>query len=300
MLFDPVDLELLVRLDDGQTQADIGSALHIDQSAVSKLLRGAEARSGLQLLEREGRRLTLSSAGRELARKGAIALRQLRALDDYAAALRAGRAGSVRVLASSTPGSYLLPAPIARFMRALPNSRVELDVTAMTGLWSAFAAGTHDFAVAPRMVYAGEVDAEPFCRDPIVLFAAPDSPIAVGGASDPAALADQTLVAKFAESYWNQVYRDLGRRGYAFSGTIDLRSSEAVKRTVECGIGVGMLFLSAVRREFEDGSLVRLPMSDPSFEQSYCILQRPGSVPTPLARRLIDFLRATFADGGSA
>jgi DNA-binding transcriptional LysR family regulator len=300
MLFDPVDLEVLVRLDGGQTQADIGSALHIDQSAVSKLLRGVESRSGLQLLERDGRRLALSSTGRELARKGAVALRQLRALDDYAAALRAGRAGSVRVLAASTPGSYLLPAPIARFMRALPNSRVELDVTTMTRLWREFASGTHDFAVAPRMVYAGEVDAEPFCSDPIVLFAAPGSPLVANGAAAPAALADQTVVGKFAESYWSQIYRDLGRRGYAFADMIDLRSSEAVKRTVECGIGVGMLFLSSVRREFEDGTLVRLPISDPSFEQSYCILQRPGSVPTPLARRLMDYLRTTFAGDATA
>ena len=299
MLFDPVDLELLARLDAGHTQAEIGAAMRIDQSAVSKLLRAAEARSGLQLLERDGRRVTLSSTGRELAGKGSVALRQLRTLDEYASALRAGRAGSVRVLASSTPGSYLLPAPIARFMRAFPNSRVDLDVTAMTRLWRDLGAGAHDFAVAPRMVYAGEVEAEPFCDDPIVLFAAPEAALVRAGASDPSLLAGETLVGKFAESYWNQVYRDLGRRGFRFADTIDLRSSEAVKRTVEAGIGVGMLFLSSVQREFDDGTLVRLRIDDPSFAQSYCILQRPGAIATPLARRLIDYLREAFASGSA-
>lgn len=290
MLLSAGDLQILRRLDEGMTQAQAGYDLGIDQPAVSKALRAAEVRLGMALVQSDGRRSRLTSAGRELARAGADALRQLYGLDDVVASLRAG-AGRVRVVASSTPGAYVLPQVVARFLQLNPQAHVEIDVVAMPLLWETFVGGGHDFALAPRMALAGDIPSEPLYVDPIVLFAAPSHPFAGRPAVSLDDLRAETLVGKFTEAYWGQLNYDLLRRGYAWAKQIDLRSAEAVKRIVASGTGIGMLFESSVRLELERGELSRLPIVDPMLEQTYCLASRPGAAPPPIAQEFARFLR---------
>jgi DNA-binding transcriptional LysR family regulator len=291
MLFTPTDLRILARLNEGLTQAEIGTQLHLEQASISRLLHAAERRSGLQLLRQDGRRLRLTSAGRELAEAGERALRQLRGLDRFAASLQAGRAGRVNVIASSTPGTYLLPGIVARFMQSHPGVNVELTVEPMADLWEQFLSGAYDFAVTPRIAYESDVIVTELCDDPIVLFVAAGTVLAERLSLGHADFADQMLVGKFSDSYWEQITRELGRRGYQFARRIDLRSSEAVKETVIAGLGVGLLFASSVRNELAEGTLVRLPVADPLLQQRHCIVHHVDTDLTPLAGEFAAYVR---------
>ena len=297
MLFTATDLRILARLNDGLTQAEAGAELRLEQASISRLLHAAERRSGLQLLQPDGRRVRLTSVGRELAEVGERALRQLRGLDRFAASLRAGPAGSVRIIASSTPGSYLLPGIVARFLQVKPGVQVELAVETMSELWEQFVSGGYDFAVTPRIAYEADVVVTELCDDPIVLFVAAGTSLAGRLSLGRADFADHMLVGKFSDSYWGQITRELGRRGYRFARRIDLRSSEAVKQTVQAGLGIGLLFASSVRDELAEGTLVRLPVADPLLEQRHCIVRRSDTDPTPLAQELAAFLRDALDPG---
>jgi DNA-binding transcriptional LysR family regulator len=293
MRFTPTDLRILALLNEGLTQAEIGAQLRLEQASISRLMHSAERRTGMQLLQHGGRRVRLTSAGRELAEAGERALRRLRGLDRFAESLQAGRAGRVRVIASSTPGTYLLPAIVARYMQANPGVHVDLDVEAMSELWEQFLSGAYDFAVTPRIAYAADVAVTELCDDPIVLFVAAGTVLAERLSLGHADFAGQMLVGKFSDSYWEQITRELGRRGYRFARRLDLRSSEAVKETVVAGLGVGLLFASSVRNELVDGTLVRLPVADPLLQQRHCIVRLSDTDLTPLAQELA----AAFHDG---
>jgi DNA-binding transcriptional LysR family regulator len=296
-LFTATDLRILARLNDGLTQAEVGAELRLEQASISRLLHAAERRSGLQLLQPGGRRVRLTSVGRELAEAGERALRQLRGLDRFAASLRAGRAGSVRIIASSTPGSYLLPGIVARFLQRNPAVNVELAVETMSQLWEQFMSGGFDFAVTPRLAYEADVVVTELCDDPIVLFVAAGTPLAGRLSFGHTDFADHMLVGKFSDSYWGQITRELGRRGYRFARRIDLRSSEAVKQTVQAGLGIGLLFASSVRDELAEGTLVRLPVVEPLLQQRHCIVRRTDTDATPLAQELVAFLRDALDPG---
>ncbi len=283
-MLNPTELSVLVRLNDGMTQSEAGADLGLEQPSISKILRSAELRVGLPLLQQEGRRSRLTSVGRELALAGAVALRRLSGLDEFVHSLRAGHAGVVRLIASTTPGSYTLPPLLAAFLRANPLAKVEVDVISMTRLWAAFAAGGYDLAIVPLVPFAVDLVAEALYDDPIVFFAAPGAPITQRrhvGLDD---LAGETMVGVFSELFWGQIHHDLARRGYAWRRQIDLRSSEAIKRLVEAGMGTGILFESSVATELADGRLVRIPIVDPALVQTFCIVRRAESTESPLAR----------------
>ncbi len=67
-----------------------------------------------------------------------------------------------------------------------------------------------------------------------------------------------------------------------------------MKRIVGSGVGVGLLFGSALREERERGTLVVLPVADVAYAQSYYLV-RPRHETTAQANAFCAFLREELA-----
>jgi DNA-binding transcriptional LysR family regulator len=293
MLLNPLDLQILVRLRDGMTQAQIGNELGIEQPAVSKSVRAAEARLGMPLVQTSGRRVSLTSVGRELAQAGTRVLLQLQSVDDLVESLRAGRSGHTRIIASSTPGTYVLPKMIAGFLQAYPDAQIDIDVIPMMHIWDAFVSGGYDLAFAPRLPFVGDVTVEPAYVDPVLFFTAPAHRLAGRANVTMDDLREEQLVGRLTEDYWGHIYYDLRQHGNTFAKTIDLNSAEAVKRIVASGVGVGMLFASSLEAETQRAELVPLNIAEPHYQQSYFFV-RPSASSSPLAELLCDYLKSRW------
>jgi LysR family transcriptional regulator, transcriptional activator of the cysJI operon len=293
LLLSPADLQILVRLRDGMTQAEIGNDLGIEQPAVSKSIRAAEARLGMALVQTHGRWVSITSLARALPRAGTRVLMQLRSVDDLIASLQAGRSGHTRVIASSTPGTYLLPPLIAEFLGEHSEAHIDIDVVPITHLRDVFMSGGYDVAFAPRLVFTGDFRIERAYVDPVHFFTSSAHPLAAQEQVNVAELQGEQLVGKFAEAYWWHVYYDLRQRGHRFTKTIELSTAEAVKRIVGTGVGVGMLFASSFQVEATRGDLVALNVLEPRYQQTYFFV-RPAARSTPLCDLLCDFLKARW------
>jgi DNA-binding transcriptional LysR family regulator len=149
-----VDLQIFVGLAAGKTQAQIGEELNLEQPAISKLLKAAEGRTGLQLVEQQGRRLGLSAAGSELATAAVHTLAAFEDVHQLSIDLRSGEAGPVRVMTSTTPGNYVLPALVSSFLRECPRAEVQLHISPNSTLWDAFEEERCDFAILPHLARA--------------------------------------------------------------------------------------------------------------------------------------------------
>lgn len=295
--FSLIDLRIVAGLASGKTQAEIGAELHLEQPAISKLLRACEARTGLSLVEHVGRRLTLSAFGRDLAAAAERTLAGFDAVERLAEDLLAARSGTVRVMASSTPGSYVLPAIVAAFLREVPGAAIQLHIQPVSNLWATFEAQRCDFAVAPAMGLPEHLVSEPLYDDPVVFFVSPDAPLTQRSIVGLDGLRTETIVGKFVESHWRLIVRELERGGFKAGKQLTIIPPEGVKRMVAAGAGVGMLMESSIRSELDRGTVVRLPISDPSLDQLFCLAWRPNDVLSPLALRFAAFLRARLAGG---
>jgi DNA-binding transcriptional LysR family regulator len=298
MLFTLTELQILLGLAEGRTQVEIGAHLHIDQPAISKLLRAAELKIGLPLAEQRGRRLRLTPVGAELAQGAAAVIAQMRSLEQLAASLQAGSGGPVHVVATSTPGAFVLPPIIGEFLRAFPAAKVDLQIVPAQHIWATLADTTYEFAVGPQMDHPDDLELEPLYEDPIVLFVAPTSELAGRRRVRWSDLSCGPLIGNFAAVNWTHLFQELERRGVTRLERINIRSVEGVKRLVATGAGVGALLESSVREEFARGTLCRLPFKDPAFAQSMCLIQRRGVRLTPIAREFRDFLVARVAQPG--
>jgi DNA-binding transcriptional LysR family regulator len=95
-------------------------------SAVSQQLGVLEREAGIRLLEKAGRGVRPTAAGRLLARHADEIMSRLTTAEDELADLRAGRTGRLRVHYFATAGAALVPPAEAAFTAHYPGVRLDL------------------------------------------------------------------------------------------------------------------------------------------------------------------------------
>src|SRR5271167_819967 len=119
-------------------------ALSYSQSAVSQQIATLEAETGITLLERHARGVSLTAAGQTLVSHAEGILARLEAAQAALSAIAGLRGGRLRMASFPTAGATLMPLAIATFRASFPDVQLTL------------AEGEPD-EVAPRL-HAGEFD----------------------------------------------------------------------------------------------------------------------------------------------
>lgn len=294
MTFSLLELQVLIGLAMGKTLAQVGEEVHLGQPAISKVVRAAERKANLPLVEHRGRRLVLTTAGNEVAREAQLVLSQLHRLDSVVEYLRGGAGGPLRLLATNTPANYMLPAVVGAFQRQFPQAQVALAVGSDREIVQLFLQGDFDLAIAPQRDYPDSLLVEALYDEPITFFVGPSSALAKQSHVTWADVSRETIVGPFSEPYWADFFHNLARRGFRTDQRLELRAVEGVKRLVESGIGVGVLFRSAVSREFADGRLHPLSIENLHHAQPFCLVRRRHARPLAIAEEFRSFLTHWF------
>ena len=132
-MLDADDLHFFAVVARSRSLASAARDLNVSAPAVTQRLRGLEGRLGLRLLDRGGRRLTLTDEGELLARRGAGVLAALGDLDDALAERRSRVTGNLRIVAPLGFGRRHLAETIAAFKVGHPEVRVELRLSDRIG-----------------------------------------------------------------------------------------------------------------------------------------------------------------------
>ncbi|WP_026422461.1 LysR family transcriptional regulator [Actinokineospora inagensis] len=127
-------------------------------SAISQQIAALEKATGVALLERVGRGVQPTAAGRLLTEHAAIISRQVAEAETALADLRAGHTGRLAVRYFATAGSALVPPALAELRRAHPGIQVDLKLVDPGDPLPEVARGDADLAIvvhprhAPRGV----------------------------------------------------------------------------------------------------------------------------------------------------
>src|SRR6202043_3038539 len=101
-------------------------ALSYSQSAVSQQIAALEAETGLTLVERHPRGVSLTAAGQALLRHAEGILARLEAAEDALSAIAGLRGGRLRMASFPTARATLMPLAIATFRASYPDVELTL------------------------------------------------------------------------------------------------------------------------------------------------------------------------------
>jgi molybdate transport repressor ModE-like protein len=253
---DPARLRLLAEVDRRGSISAAAEACGISQPSATKQLKTLEAAVGEKLVERNGRASRLTEAGDVVAAHAVRVLDTLHGLQEELEALRGAETGTLALAASTTSGAYVLPAILQCFADRHPG--VEVDIAIGSSSWVADKVAKREtsLGIAGELQYPAGVHAEPFLDDELVGIAAPGQLKLRRGKASLAELERWTLLVREPGSSTRAVAeRYLARVGYRPANRWELDSNEAIKRSVQAGLGVGFVSRLAVEDEIARGEL---------------------------------------------
>jgi len=248
--FDLVDLQLFVHVAQCGSLTRGAARSNLSLASASERVRKMEDLARVRLLERRGRGISLTVAGRAFVHHAQLILRQIDSLKSELSEHAGGLRGQVRMLANSAAVSEFLPATFRDFLRTHPGINVDVEEKSSDEIVRAVSSGYAELGVVADIVDFHGLETHPFATDRLVLVTPVHHPLGRGGQRLRfAAVLEEEFVGLAAT---NALQQHLGWQAQQVGKTLKLRvrlgSFDAVCRMVGSGIGVGIVPEAAARR----------------------------------------------------
>jgi DNA-binding transcriptional LysR family regulator len=256
-------LEVFLAVARGESVSRAADALFMSQSAVSGALADLERQFDVQLFDRVGKRLQLSELGRSIRARAEAALDQARELERTFESRE--QVGRLRIGATLTIGNYVVPALMARFVREHAGAELTLAVANTEEIARQVANFEIDVGLIEGEIEDTDLDVTPWRHDQLVVFCAPDHPLARRRTLDDDDLRQAAWIVREPGSGTRQTF-DRAMRGLlpTLHIALTLQHTEAIKGAVQAGLGMGCLSAIALADAFGSGVLkpCRVPHRD--------------------------------------
>ena len=247
------------------------SELAMSQSAASGSLSELESQFDIKLFDRLGKRLRLSELGLQLRPQAEKLLEQARALEHALAGEEV--LGRLQVGATLTIGNYIAVGMIADFRKLHPHADIALRVANTETIAEQVASYELDMGLIEGELQHPDLDIVHWRRDELVVFAAPDHPLANAVAvSDDQLLALPWIVREHGSGTRQAFERAMHGILTDLNIAMELQHTEAIKRAVEAGLGVGCLSRVCLEDDFRRGSLVALAVPARDFQREWFLI----------------------------
>lgn len=252
------------------TVASLGSIskaaerLNYTQPAISAQIRELENELGNKLLERVGRHIQLTEAGRLFQ---AHAQRLIRDFDDCLRALpeeQGGKGGFLRIGASSLPGVHLLPSLLAEFWKKYPGISFSVSVQSAYVVERMLLDRQIDIGFLGRRSLKRRnlrISEYPLLREALVAAIPIGHPWSTLKEIRPEDFAGEPLIMPprnaITRRNADEVFRE---HGVELDLVFEVNNSETIKRMVSEGLGVTILCADAAAKEAASNWLAVVPI----------------------------------------
>ena len=277
------------------TIAELGSfaaaarALHLAAPTISLHVSELESRLGAALLLRQRQRVVPTGLGQTLVERARRLLVDVDATLEAVARQVEGRAGRVRLGASTGALAWLLPPALETMAREHPGIDVQVAVLTSHDAVSRVREGTLDIGLValPQAAVKG-VQIVPWRRDPVLAFV--PRAWSVPRAITPAWLASRPLILNDASTRLHRLTMDwFAAAGEQPQARIELNYNDAIKSLVAAGYGAALLPREAGASAL-DPRLVASPLT-PRLWRALGLAYRAGP-PEPATHHMLEALAA--------
>lgn len=251
--------------------------MFLTQSAVSHSMKALESDAGCRLLDRVGKKVMLTQAGEHLLKHAEIILREMQSAREGIEQLGKWGRGRLRIGATATLCTGLLPAVLREFKESFPQSLIQVEPGDSRDLVSGLERHRIDLAVMLSEASDDRFETVPIFTDELMFITSPLHPWAQEGVAPRAEIPRQNVIVYRKSSQTFRVVDDYFRTEDIVLNTVmELGSMEAIKELVKLGLGVSIAAPWVVQRELEDGSLRALPLGRRKLRRSWAVVHWRG------------------------
>lgn len=287
-------LEIFVAISRTESVTRAADELSLSQSATSTALGEFERQFDLQLFDRIGKSLRINETGRQLLPRAVELLDRAHEIE----ALLQGHVGFgyMKIGATLTVGNYLATILVARFLQEHPESRIQLQVHNTSTIVQQIVNHELDLGLIEGDSNHPDIEVQPWIADELVVFSAPDHPLAKLSKISIEQLLQEPWILREKGSGTRETFDRAFRNYHArLNIRLELEHTEAIKRAVESGLGIGCISRLALKDAFRRGSLVPLATPDLNLDRYFYFLWHKQKYQTTGMREFIALCKAMTA-----
>lgn len=267
--------------------------LYRTQPAVSLAIQRLENELGEKLLDRSGRELTLTDAGRLVYECAHRQENLQRELSSQLTELRNKDIGRLVLGANESMILYLLP-HLSSYRRLYPKVKLVIQRSRSTELPDRLLAGDVDFGILSYTPDGEHFEALPLCKDHLSFVVPPGHRLAGRERVSIQELGDDIFVAHNVSSpYRDIVVREFQRQKVPLRTDIEMPTVESIRLMVQAGEGIAFLPRTCVDRDLRLGLLTEVNVDELKLERQI-FLVRVGKKPlSHAAQAFLDMVQAS-------
>ncbi|MBT4836013.1 MAG: LysR family transcriptional regulator [Methylococcales bacterium] len=264
--------------------------LYLSQPGVSIQIKQLEESIGLSLFEQVGKKMHLTTAGREMFVYSKSIGHLLEEADGVIEELKGVRSGRLAISIATT-ASHFTTRLLAAFAQRYEGVTISLDITNRESLHQQLAENQPDLVIMGQPSKGMDVESEAFMLNPLVMIAPTNHPLA----KKKSLALDKFQNEHFVVRECGSGTRDAIERFFkyheiCFQTGIEMTSNEAIKQAVEAGLGLGIVSLHTLELELETERIALLDVVGFPIERHWFIVQRSGKRLSPVAQAFRQFV----------
>ncbi len=267
------------------------ATLHLTPPAVSMQIKELESQVGLPLFDREGRAVSLSTAGEYFLVHARQLLASLKNAENSMARFQRLEQGVLTIGIVST-AKYFVPTLLARFQQEHPRVDLHLRVAGnREQLIGWMRGGEVDLSVMGRPPTEISTRSESFAAHPLVFVCPAGHPLLGSGPLPFSALEGRPLIVRERGSGVRDAMEAFfAERRFEPRITMDISSNEAIKQAVIAGMGLSFLSLHTLGLEVRSGLLGVLDIEGTPVMRMWNVVRLQSKVLSPAAEAFRYFI----------
>jgi DNA-binding transcriptional LysR family regulator len=266
--------------------------LHVGQPAITKRLRSLEARYGVGLMKREGRRLELTAAGERVYAYARLVLDHQDTLLDDLESLRAGH-DRLRIEVTFSIGEHLLPDILLQFHESYPQYNIQSRMGYTRRIQTRLATGLVDVALLEQEPDHPDILVQKWLDDELLLVCGPGHPLSKVGLLPVSELTRLRYVLREPKSSMrillDKALKDIGIPHIPVA--MEVGSTDTIVEMMERGKHVSFLPRFAVQEALQRNALYHIKTQGLHIKRTLWIARNRLNLNNEVAEKFIQLLR---------
>ncbi|GAB4420765.1 MAG: LysR substrate-binding domain-containing protein [Bryobacter sp.] len=258
------------------------------QPAVSAQIRQLEHELNASLFERLGTRIALTPAGKIFAEHAEKILELRRQAQDSIQELERVPRGELVIAANEATCIYVLPEVFREYKKQFPNVQLHVDRSYGSRVLEAVTDNLADFGITQLPVDAKRCQVVKIHSDEIRLILPPDHPLAQKRQVSAAEVAAHSLLLPKTGTTRAKLNSWLEPVEETLQVSMELDSTEMIKRFVIAGLGLSFLAASHCREEVQSGKLATVALGPEPMIRRLGLIYRKDKA---LSRAALGFIQ---------
>jgi LysR family transcriptional regulator, transcriptional activator of the cysJI operon len=264
----------------------------ITQSAVSQQVKALETRYDMPLLNRDGRSVQPTEAGKIFYDAAKEILNRFFRMQSQLKSAGQEMVGSLRVASVYSVGLYEMTLPIRTFLRTYPRVNLAVEYCPANRVYENILTGAADLGIVTYPKPRKGIQVLSLPADRLVLICTPEHAFARHRRIEIKKLNGESFIAFEKDTPSRQALDQiLEEHGVQARIVMEFENIETIKRAVEIGAGVAIVPLLSVQREVESGALVEVNFKGNDFFRPLGAVVKQRNALSPPAQKFIELLQ---------